>query len=350
MGGKEHYLALTPGKLAGLKQITDASGRFKVLALDQSNSFRKALASMHQRLGDGKQPTYEEIRDAKLEIAGVLGSYASAVLLDVNYGARQAVAAGAIPRGVGLLVRVEASRDPGIAGEVEPGWSVAQIKRMGASAVKLLVYTDVEDAAAMDAQMAFVAKIESDCRASDILLLVEELSYPRKGEDKKTHAYVARRPGNITESAKRIGPHCDVLKLEFPADLATHGEAGAQANLAALNAAAIRPWVLLSAGEKFDRFVTQVEGSMKAGASGIMAGRAIFNEYFEKDTSADRRRFLETEGVQRMKTLVEIVDRHAQPWNQRYGISDADLAQQVRPDWYHAGTAAAPSPESKGEY
>jgi len=350
MDGKQHYLALTPGKLAGLLQITDASGRFKVLALDQSNSFRKSLKAMHVRLGDGIEPGYEEIRDAKLEIATVLGGYASAVLLDVNYGARQAVAAGAIPRGVGLLVRVEASRDPGIAGEVEPGWGVAKIKRMGASAVKLLVYTDIEDAAAMDAQMKFVQQIQNDCTANDILLLVEELSYPKKGEEKKTPAYVARRPNNILESAKRIGPFCDVLKLEYPADLATHGEAGAAANLTALNAAAIRPWVLLSAGEKFDTFVKQVESAMKAGASGIMAGRAIFNEYFEESTAAARRKFLETTGIERMKILTAIVDRHAVPWMTRYGIRNEDLAAAVKPDWYQVGLAAAPSPQSKGEY
>ena len=33
---------------------------------------------------------------------------------------------------------------------------------------------------------------------------------------------------------------------------------------------------------------------MKAGSSGTMAGRAIFNEYFEQNTPADRQKFLQT--------------------------------------------------------
>lgn len=349
--GKDHFSNLTPGKLSGLRQVTDAAGRFKVLALDQSNSFKKSLRAMHQRLGQPTEPSYSEIRDAKLEIASVLGAYASAILFDVNYAAFQGLAGGAIPRGVGLLVRLEASRDAGLPGEVEPGWSVAQIKRMGASAVKLLVYTDSEDAKATEEQMRFVHQVNRDCLKHDVLLLVEELSYPRQGEDKKTPAYVERRPTNIIESAKLIGPYCDVLKLEFPADMKAHDASHIDGSLRRLNEAAIRPWVLLSAGEKFDVFVKQVELTMKAGASGIMAGRAIFNEYFEQGSPSARRQFLETTGIERMKKLSDLVDRHATPWAERYNLSSQDLASQVRPDWYlEGGAASGSSPDSKGDY
>ncbi|MBI3291579.1 MAG: tagatose 1,6-diphosphate aldolase [Elusimicrobia bacterium] len=336
---RDHFLKLSPGALTGLRQITDAKGRFKVLALDQSNSFKKSLRAMRIRLGQAGEPTYEEIRDAKLEIAATLGGYASATLLDVNYGLRQALNAGAIPRGIGLLARVEASKEAGLPGEVEPGWGVVQIKRMGASAVKLLVYMDVEDEEAAKAQLRFVHQIWKQCQEQDILLLVEELSYPRAkaGEDKTTPAYVARRPRNIIESAKLLGPWCDVLKLEFPGDLKTMDRKTIEANLTALNDAAIRPWVLLSAGEKFDLFVQQVELAMRAGASGIMAGRAIFNEYFDANTPADRTRFLQTTGVERMKKLTGIVDQYATSWIERYRITPTELAAQVVPDWHLAG-------------
>lgn len=339
---KEHYRTLTPGKLMGLRQITDARGKFKVLALDQSNSFKKSLRAMHERTHRPGEPAYEEIRDAKLEITSVLSPAASAVLLDVNYGLRQVLNAGVLARGVGLIGRVEASRDAGIPGELEPGWSVAQIKRMGCSAVKLLVYMDSENAGYTADQMRFVQQIHADCQREDILLMVEELSFPRQGEDKKSPAYVARRPKNIIESARRIGPYCDVLKLEYPGE----------ENLKALNEAAIRPWVLLSAGEKFDIFVKQVESAMKAGASGIMAGRAIFNEYFEQNTSKDRSTFLKTAGLQRMKTLTDLVDRYAASWQARAGLSSADLAASMDPHWYseRTGRETGPAHEVRGEY
>lgn len=349
-----HFLNLSPGKLTGLRGVTDSGGRFKVLALDQSNSFRKFIKAALERQGIKADVTYEQVVHAKLEITRVLAPDASAVLLDVNYGARQAVNSFAVPRGVGLIVRVEASRDAGLPGEFEPGWNVAKIKRMGGTAVKLLVYMDVEDAKATKAQMAFVKRVAEDCGKEDILLMIEELSYPRKGEDKKTPAYVARRPNNIFRSAELIGPYADILKLEFPADIRNDSQEIIEKNLIQLNKAAIRPWVLLSAGEKFDLFAKQVELAMKAGCSGTMAGRAIFQEYFDVNTPEEQRRFLETTGVERMKKLGDIVDRYATPWFTRYGIAPQDLFAAVDPHWYFNGKlpkiAAKKAATVKGEY
>jgi len=338
---KQHFRNLSPGKLMGLRQITDAKGKFKVFALDQSNSFKKALRALHEKLGTPKEPTYEEIRDTKMEITAALSGMATAVLLDVNYGLRQCINSAALARGVGLIGRVEASKDAGIPGEYEPGWSVAQIKRMGCSAVKLLVYMDVEDSDYTKKQLKFVNEISEACAKEDILLMTEELSFPRKGEDKKTPAYVARRPKNIIESAKLIGPLTDILKLEFPGE----------ENLAAINSAAIRPWVLLSAGEKFDIFQKQVESSMKAGSSGTMAGRAIFNECFDQTTPEARAKFLTTTGIQRMKILSDLVDQYAQSVWDRVGMNPKELSAAIDPNWYAGGKAlAGANADTKGAY
>ena len=98
--------ASIPGKLSGLRGVTDASGRFKVLALDQSNSFRKFIKAAMERVGKKGEATYDQVVHAKMEITEVLAPYASAVLLDVNYGARQGINSFSVPRGVGLIVRV----------------------------------------------------------------------------------------------------------------------------------------------------------------------------------------------------------------------------------------------------
>ncbi len=338
---KDYFRRLTPGKMMGLRQITDANGKFKVFALDQSNSFKKALRTLHERTKAPGEPTFEEIRDTKMEITGALSPMASAVLLDVNYGLRQCINTGALARGVGLIGRVEASKDAGIPSELEPGWSVRQIKLMGCSAVKLLVYMDVEDKAYTQGQMDFAKKIYEDCAKEDILLMTEELSFPRAGEDKKTPAYVARRVKNIIESAILLGPITDILKLEFPGE----------ENLKTVNDAAIRPWVLLSAGEKFDVFTKQVEATMKAGCSGTMAGRAIFNEYFDGNQPAERAQFLKTTGAQRMKILSDLVDQYAQSVWGRYGLSPKDLAENVDAHWYSGGKAlTGANADTRGAY
>jgi tagatose 1,6-diphosphate aldolase len=338
---KEHFRTLTPGKLIGLKQITDANGKYKVFALDQSNSFKKALRAFHERTKTPGEPTFEEIRDTKMEITAALSGMATAVLLDVNYGLRQCINSGALARGVGLIGRVEASKDAGIPGLLEPGWSVAQIKRMGCSAVKLLIYMDVEDKPYTQKQLDFAKKISDDCAKEDIRLMTEELSFPRQREDKKTPAYVARRPKNIMESAKLIGPLTDILKLEFPGE----------EYLQELNSAANRPWVLLSAGEKFDIFAKQVEVTMKAGCSGTMAGRAIFNEYFDQNTPAERQKFLQTTGKERMKILSDLVDKYAQPVWSRVGLTPQDLSKTVEEHWYSGGKAlSGANADTKGAY
>jgi tagatose 1,6-diphosphate aldolase len=311
---KDHFAKLTPGKLMGLRQITDANNRFKVLALD-----------------------------CKVLMVKTLGEYASATLLDVNFGARQALNALAIPKHVGLIVRSEASKDAGIPSEYEPGWGVEKIKRMGASAVKLLVYLDTEDQANVKAQIAFVEKVAKACREQDILLMTEELSFPRKGEDKSSPSYKGRKVKNILEATRLIGPHTDILKLEFPGDIKGDSTDQLVDNLGKLDAAAMRPWVLLSAGEKFDLFVKQVELSMKAGCSGYMAGRAIFNEYFEQANPDARLKFVQGTGVERMKTLNKIIDQHAKSWLDRYAVKASDLAAAVEPTWYLDGQAAAPA-------
>lgn len=331
---KAHFIHLTAGKLAGLRQITDENNRFKVFALDQSNSFKKALRALAEKLGKPAEPAYEQIRDCKVEMVKTLSPLASAVLLDVNFGARQALNALAFPKTVGLIVRSEASKDAGIPSEYEPGWSVEKIKRMGAAAVKLLVYLDTEDKENVRAQIAFVEKVSKACAEQDILLMTEELSFPRKGEDKKTPAYKARKIKNILEATRLIGPATDILKLEYPANMGDDSEQQQVDNLGKLDEAAIRPWVLLSAGEKFDLFAQQVELAVKAGCSGYMAGRAIFNEYFEQTTPGARRKFLETIAKERMRLLNKHVDSHAHSWLDRYGISPAELASSVAPAWY----------------
>jgi len=334
---KDHFVNLTPGKLMGLRQITDENGRFKVLAMDQSNSFKKALRAMHEKSGKKVEPSYEEIRDCKMTMTAALAPYGSALLLDVNYGLRQVLSCMALPRNVGLIARSEASKNAGTPSEYEPGWSVEKIKRMGAAAVKLLVYIDFEDKAGTKSQIAFVEMLSKACREQDILLMTEELSFPRDGEEKSSPAYQDRKVKNILEATRLIGPHTDILKLEFPGNIKSDSEAKMADNLGKLNEAAIRPWVILSAGEKFDLFAKQVELALKAGCNGYMAGRAIFNEYFDQNSAAEQAKFLAGTGVERMKKLNALVDRHGTSWPARYELSPKDLAAAVQPDWYFDG-------------
>ncbi len=348
---RAHFTQLTPGKLMGLRRITDEKHRFKVLALDQSNSFRKALKALHAKEGLAHDPDYAEIRDIKLKMVETLSPLATAVLLDVNYAARQAVSSLTLPKHVGLIVRLEASKDPGTKSEYEPGWSVEKIKKMGGDAVKLLVYIDTEDAENVKAQMSFVKEVSLACAKNDILLMTEELSFPRKGEEKTSPSFKARKVKNILEAAKLIGPHTDILKLEFPGFIQEDSASQMEDNLHRLNETAIRPWVLLSAGEKFDLFAKQAEMAMASGSSGYMAGRAIFNESFDNSKNQDA--FLKSTGIERMKKLNALIEKSACGWMERYQITAQDLASSVNPQWYldsKSKTSASSNSSGSGDY
>src|SRR3989304_35855 len=118
-------LGLTPGKLRGLQRISNPGGTLTMLALDQNNSIIKMASEGLKASGQNREPTYDEIVDAKLDLLTQMAPAASAVLVDAVYGAWSAVAGWRLPRTTGLLVRVEKSgasknRRGGLMGEVEP--------------------------------------------------------------------------------------------------------------------------------------------------------------------------------------------------------------------------------------
>src|SRR2546427_652799 len=75
---------LSSGKLTNLLRLADASGRFKMLAIDQRDSLRNALGNATRR--EPKDVTYEDMATTKALITEVLAPYATATLVDPIYG------------------------------------------------------------------------------------------------------------------------------------------------------------------------------------------------------------------------------------------------------------------------
>jgi tagatose 1,6-diphosphate aldolase len=103
---------LSPGKLRGLRRISNSNGTLTMLALDQNSSVIEMATKALKARGEDRAPTYEEIVDAKLDLMRNLAPAASGVLIDAYYGAWSAIASEATPPDVGLLVRVELSGRP----------------------------------------------------------------------------------------------------------------------------------------------------------------------------------------------------------------------------------------------
>jgi tagatose 1,6-diphosphate aldolase len=332
---------LTPGKLRGLQRISNPNGTLTMLALDQNSSMIEMAHKALKTKGLDREPSYEEIVEAKLDLMRQMAPAASGVLIDGYYGAWSAIASEAIPPDRGMLVRVEKSGSPKNASgapmaEIEPGWSVEKIKLMGADAVKLLAPFEPNEPISAEHQFQFIEQVYADCKRFDILLLLETVAFPFGGEKKTDPGYLARKAETVIESARQLSRYCDVYKAEFPGWLDQESDDQLRDNLHALDAASERPWVLLSAGVDYSQYIRQVQMASESGASGILGGRAFWKEYFLQDGDQARSEFAATTGRQRVAEADAIVRQHATPWFARYGLSKDDLSTIRASEGWHA--------------
>ena len=332
---------LTPGKLRGLQRISNPNGTLTMLALDQNSSMIEMAQKALKGKGQDREPSYEEIVNAKIDMMREMAPAASAVLIDAYYGAWPAIATAALPPHKGMLVRVEKSgsgknKAGGPMGEVEPGWSVEKIKLMGADAVKLLAPFEPQEMTSAEHQFELIQKIYNDCIANDILFLLEPVHFPYNGEKKTDASVLARKADTVIESARRLSQFCDVYKAEFPGTLGHDSDSQLHDNLLALSEASVRPWVLLSAGVDYPDYHKQVKMAMETGCSGVLGGRAFWKEYFLQDGPEARTKFAATEGVKRVTEVGQVVTERGTPWFARYGMTIEELSTTRAAEGWHA--------------
>lgn len=313
---------LTPGKWRGLKTTSSPAQKFTMLAFDQRGNYVAMLP---------EGTPFAEAAGIKREVISALAPHATAVLLDPVYGLDAALA---LPGGSGLLMALEKTGYAGVATarrvDFIPGWDVGKIKRMGASAVKLLVYYHPDGGeAAADIEQT-VALVATQCQAHDIPLFVEPLAYSLNPDvPTASAAFSEERPRIVRETARRLsGLGADILKLEFLVDTySTVAEAEWEGLCASISEVCSVPWVLLSAGVDFEQFEKQVRAACKGGASGVLAGRAIWKEAIAKSTEG-RAEFLTQVGQDRLERLAAIVETHGRPWTDFYSHA------ANREEWY----------------
>ncbi|NWG33760.1 MAG: tagatose 1,6-diphosphate aldolase [Chloroflexi bacterium] len=308
---------LTIGKLRGLQQISSKRGTITALALDHRQNLRKA----NPAFGDDA-----ELSRFKLEITRALAHRATAVLLDPEVSAAQAIASRAIPN-VGLVVALESTGYTGEAtarkAQIIPGWSVEKAKRMGASAVKLLVYYHPDSPTAGEIE-DFTATIAEECIRQDLVLMLEPLSYSLE-ENKKLSSEEKRHV--VVETARRLTPlDVDILKAEFPLDLDEPDESKWTDACREISSASNAPWILLSAAVNYETYLRQATVACNAGASGVAVGRAVWQEAVTMNGD-ERINFLRTTAKYRLSRLTSLCHALAKPYT--------DFYQAAAPfDWY----------------
>jgi len=322
------------GKLRGLQQLADSRGMMTMCAIDHRGALKRALNREHP-----DTVNYQDMVDFKLDLCRAVVPFASAILLDPEYGAGQAIASGLMPGHKGLLVSAEKTGYTGDTTaritELLPGWSVKKAKKMGASAVKLLIYFRPELKDVASRQLDLVAKLADQCIEEDIAFLVEPVSYPAKEGEVDPKNFSDVKPNLVIETARQITAlPIDVLKAEFPADIKFEQDEGKLLTLCQeLSQASRLPWVLLSAGVDFESFKKQVKIACKAGASGFLAGRALWQEGAQIRNRSERMSFFQDTAAPRLRELAELADSHGKPWYSRMGAENGEFAP-VAEDWY----------------
>lgn len=306
------------GKLRGLQQISSDRGTITALALDHRQNLRKANPAFVDDT---------ELSRFKLDVTSTLASKATAVLLDPEVSAAQAIAERALPNNVGLVVAVESTGYTGDAtarkAQIIPGWSVEKAKRMDASAIKLLVYYHPDSSTAKEIE-DFTSKIAEECIKHDLVLMLEPLSYSLD-ENKKLSSDEKRYV--VVETARRLTPlHVDILKAEFPLDVNEMDESKWREACQEISSASTVPWILLSAAVDYEIFLRQVTVACNASASGIAVGRAVWKEAVTMN-DVERMNFLRTTAKYRLSRLSSLCHALAKPYTDFYAANTSF-------DWY----------------
>jgi tagatose 1,6-diphosphate aldolase len=330
---------ITPGKLAGMKAVSDARGVIAAAAMDQRGSLQKALAKEKGgTIGD------KEMEEFKILVTEVLTRHASAILLDPEWGIpaskRRAQTAG-------LLMAYEKTgydkTGPGRLPDLLDNWSVRRLKEAGTDCVKILLYyTPFDPKDVNDRKHAWVERIGDECRANDIPFFLEFVGY-EDGADEKGLEFAKKKPEIVTASMKEFTKDrygVDVMKVEVPINMKyvestkSYGGQKAYSKQEAMDHfrraadVATRPFIYLSAGVSNAEFTEALELAAEAGTkfSGVLCGRATWKDgiaVYGKDGAAAFRSWLESEGVKNIQN----VNRHlepAHPWFTFYGAKSAE--------------------------
>jgi tagatose 1,6-diphosphate aldolase len=350
-------VTLPAGKLRNLMTLADASGRLKMMAIDQRMSMEKSLEQLLGRAG-----TYEEVVRVKQAVTRVLAPHASAVLIDAEFGYANALLD--LPGDVGLLLAYERpSFDPSgpegrerLSSLIE-GWDVEKARRAGANAIKLLLfYRPDASAATNDHQKALARRVGEECARFEAPFLLELLGYPLGEPSLDSPEYARRKPEIVVESAREFSrPEygVDILKLEFPADLKYCDEfshrlfdgrerepvsdlEAIRGQCRALDAASGVPWVILSAGIGISEFLVNVELAAAAGASGFLCGRAIWQGALPLlHDEAAMVQYLQEEGAVNF-VRANAAAEAARPWwkHPKYSGRENLAVAGASPSWY----------------
>ena len=324
---------LSTAKRTRLMHTMNADGVIAALAIDQRGAMKKML-------GKYKEPRSEDIVEFKKLVSSELTKYTSAILLDPEYGIPATTQRDA---SCGLLMAYERTGyDATVAGRLPDllgHWSARRLQEAGADAVKFLLYYDPDESDEInDQKKAFVERIGAECKAEEMPLFVELVTYDAgttglNGVDPKSAEYAKMKSGKVLEATREFSKPrygVDVLKLEVPVNMAfVEGftDEGVAPVYSADEAAGYfkeqaeatnLPFIFLSAGVSAELFRKTLRFAKRAGSTfnGVLCGRATWADgvaAFAQGGEQEARAWLEGQGRKNVEELNEVLAETATP-------------------------------------
>ena len=288
----------------GLQGISRPSGALAMVAVDQREALRGMLAPFQS-----EPVTDQQLTDFKVDVARELSGYASGLLVDQEFGLDAVVQSGALAPSCGLIAAADLLISPAGAAAtdtaVDPNVDPSRMKALGAAGLKFLVFWRSDES--ISQRKLLVDEFVEYCSRSGLPSIIEVIVKPPRD----TSLEFDREESLIIAAKEAASWSPDLYKAEVP----YYGAGDAimiQEAASRITEAIGGPWVVLSNGVKAENFAGAVEASCKGGASGFLAGRAIWADIVG---NPDTPRALREVSIPRLEKLGEIVDRYAKPWN-----------------------------------
>jgi len=266
-------------------EIFKNNNKFLMLALDHRGSFKKFINKENPESVED----VDIIKTKQIIIQNLQDSF-SGVLIDEDWGLP---AYEDKTKPYLLCVEKSGYTEDGGSRITEIGYSVKDLKKLGASGVKLLIYFNPEDKSATT-QLETSKNILLEAKENDLPLFLEIVTYG-KDEDMRRGELVLKSLDMFLE----FGIRPDVFKLEYPGNLASCQKITEKlGNI---------PWILLTRGVSFEKFKSQLQDAVDAGAVGFLAGRALWQEIVDYKTWEEKEEYLKNIVRPRFEEINKII-------------------------------------------
>ncbi len=309
-------------KQTKLRKLCTPNGIIAALAIDQRSALKRMM---------GEDITFDQVSEFKCLVSETLTPYASAILLDPEFGW---AAAEKRASHCGLIMAYEKTGyDKAVAGrfpDLVDDVSVLRLQSRGSDAVKLLLYYDVDQPAEINnRKQAFVERMGLECAAVGLPFFLEIVTYDGKNDDPVYNAKV--KPHKVITAMQLFSQSrfaVDVLKVEVPVSMkyvegfasgeVLYTQAQAAEFFQQQSQATHLPFIFLSAGVSTELFQQTLKFAKQAGSTfnGVLCGRATWAgaaDIYRQQGATAAKQWLETQGKQNISELLSILEDCATP-------------------------------------